>query len=174
MASSSKRTRRGSGGTFSGGGGSSVARGATGRVAEDSGDSSGSSSRSPEPFGDILGRPIVDPWYKGSERFPSVPTSFQPPPTNWEWLVMREDAAADVAWTPNFREIRDLQIQRNEMLVVPFVFDFQCSRAIEWADWIDSELADREFCDILEQAGVLRSILISRCSNMYRDTETLR
>jgi hypothetical protein len=87
---------------------------------------------------------------------------------------MREDAAADVAWTPNFREIRDLQIQRNEMLVVPFVFDFQCSRAIEWADWIDSELADREFCDILEQAGVLRSILISRCSNMYRDTETLR
>ena len=87
---------------------------------------------------------------------------------------MREDAAADVAWTPNFREIRDLQIQRNEMLVVPLVFDFQCSRAIEWADWIDSELADREFCDRLEQAGVFRSIIISRCSNMYRDTEALQ
>ena len=87
---------------------------------------------------------------------------------------MREDAAADVAWTPNFREIRDLQIQRNEMLAVPLVFDFQCSRAIEWVDWIDSELADRGFCDRLEQAGVLRSILISRCSNMYRDTEALR
>ena len=43
-----------------------------------------------------------------------------------------------------------LQIQRNEMLDVPLVFDFQCSRAIEWADWIDSELADREFCDRLE------------------------
>ena len=62
---------------------------------------------------------------------------------------MREDVAADVAWTPNFQEIRDLQIQRNEMLAVPLVFDFQCSRAIEWADWIDSELADREFCDRL-------------------------
>uniref|UniRef100_A0A2N9HQI6 Aminotransferase-like plant mobile domain-containing protein n=1 Tax=Fagus sylvatica TaxID=28930 RepID=A0A2N9HQI6_FAGSY len=60
------------------------------------------------------------------------------------------------------------------MLAVPLVFDFQCSRVIEWADWIDSELADREFCDHLEQAGVLRSILISRCSNMYRDTEALR
>uniref|UniRef100_A0A2N9GS51 Aminotransferase-like plant mobile domain-containing protein n=1 Tax=Fagus sylvatica TaxID=28930 RepID=A0A2N9GS51_FAGSY len=54
------------------------------------------------------------------------------------------------------------------------VFDFQCSRAIEWADWIDLELADRGFCDRLEQAGVLRSILVSRCSNMYRDTEALR
>uniref|UniRef100_A0A2N9GDE0 Aminotransferase-like plant mobile domain-containing protein n=1 Tax=Fagus sylvatica TaxID=28930 RepID=A0A2N9GDE0_FAGSY len=51
---------------------------------------------------------------------------------------------------------------------------FQCSRAVEWADWIDLELADRGFCDRLEQAGVLRSILISRCSNMYRDTEALR
>jgi hypothetical protein len=174
MASSSKRTRRGSGGTFSGKGGSSVARGAAARVVEDSSDSSGSSSRSPEPLGDILGRPTVDPWYRNGERFPSVPASLQPPPLDWEWLVIREDSAADVAWTPNFREIRNLQIQRNEMLAVPLVFDFQCSNAIEWADWIDLELADRGFCDRLEQAGALRSILISRCSNMYRDTEALR
>uniref|UniRef100_A0A2N9FU85 Aminotransferase-like plant mobile domain-containing protein n=1 Tax=Fagus sylvatica TaxID=28930 RepID=A0A2N9FU85_FAGSY len=33
---------------------------------------------------------------------------------------------------------------------------------------------DRGFCDCLERAGVLRSILISRGSNMYRDTEALR
>ena len=102
MASSSKRTRRESGGTFSGEGGSSVARGAAARVAEDSSDSSGSGSRSPEPLGDILGRPTVDPWYRNGERFPSVPASLQPPPADWEWLVMREDAVADVAWTPNF------------------------------------------------------------------------
>ena len=57
---------------------------------------------------------------------------------------------------------------------MPLVFYFQYSRAIEWVDWIDSGLANREFCDRLEQAGVLRSILISRCSNMYRDTEALR
>uniref|UniRef100_A0A2N9HAT9 Aminotransferase-like plant mobile domain-containing protein n=1 Tax=Fagus sylvatica TaxID=28930 RepID=A0A2N9HAT9_FAGSY len=60
------------------------------------------------------------------------------------------------------------------MLAVPLVFDFQCSRAVEWADWIDSELTDRGFCDCLERAGVLRSVLISRGSNMYRDTEALR
>ena len=56
----------------------------------------------------------------------------QPPSADWKWLVVRKDATADVAWTPSFREIRDLQMQRNEMLAVPLVFDFQCSRAIGW------------------------------------------
>jgi hypothetical protein len=93
---------------------------------------------------------------------------------DWEWLVVREDATADVAWTSTFREIRDLPIQRNEMLAVPLVFDFQCSRAAGWEAWIDSELANKEFCDRLEQAGVFRSILISRSSNMFCDTEALR
>uniref|UniRef100_A0A2N9GMT5 Aminotransferase-like plant mobile domain-containing protein n=1 Tax=Fagus sylvatica TaxID=28930 RepID=A0A2N9GMT5_FAGSY len=134
-------------------GGSSAGKGGvrTPRDPEADGSSSESVLGSPEPHGDILGRPILDPWYRSSERFPSVPAGLQPPPADWEWLVIREDAGADVAWTPNFREIRDLQIQRNEMLAVPLVFDFQCSRAVEWADWIDSE-----------------------GSNMYRDTEALR
>jgi hypothetical protein len=59
------------------------------------------------------------------------------------------------------------------MLAVPLVFDFQCSRAAGWEAWIDSKLANREFCDRLEQANVLCSILISRSSNMFRDTEAL-
>uniref|UniRef100_A0A2N9HJK4 Aminotransferase-like plant mobile domain-containing protein n=1 Tax=Fagus sylvatica TaxID=28930 RepID=A0A2N9HJK4_FAGSY len=169
MASSSKKPMKGRGGSSAGKGGVR-----TPRDPEADGSSSESVLGSPEPHGDILGRPILDPWYRSSERFPSVPAGLQPPPADWEWLVIREDAGADVAWTPNFREIRDLQIQRNEMLAVPLVFDFQCSRAVEWADWIDSELSDREFCDCLERAGVLRSVLISRGSNMYRDTEALR
>jgi hypothetical protein len=169
MASSSKKPMKGRGGSSAGKGGVR-----TPRDPEADGSSSESVLGSPEPHGDILGRPILDPWYRSSERFPSIPAGLQPPPADWEWLVIREDAGADVAWTPNFREIRDLQIQRNEMLAVPLVFDFQCSRAVEWADWIDSELSDREFCDCLERAGVLRSVLISRGSNMYRDTEALR
>uniref|UniRef100_A0A2N9GE40 Aminotransferase-like plant mobile domain-containing protein n=1 Tax=Fagus sylvatica TaxID=28930 RepID=A0A2N9GE40_FAGSY len=154
MASSSKKPMKGRGGSSAGKGGVR-----TPRDPEADGSSSESVLGSPEPHGDILGRPILDPWYRSSERFPSVPAGLQPPPADWEWLVIREDAGADVAWTPNFREIRDLQIQRNEMLAVPLVFDFQCSRAVEWADWIDSELTDRGFCDCLERAGVLRSVL---------------
>jgi hypothetical protein len=102
MASSLKRTRRGRGGTFSGEGGSSIAGGAAARVLEGNSDSSGSGSRSPEPLGDILGRPTVDPSYRSGERFPSIPASLQPPSADWEWLVIREDSAADVAWTLNF------------------------------------------------------------------------
>uniref|UniRef100_A0A2N9GHJ1 Aminotransferase-like plant mobile domain-containing protein n=1 Tax=Fagus sylvatica TaxID=28930 RepID=A0A2N9GHJ1_FAGSY len=146
MASSSKKPMKGRGGSSAGKGGVR-----TPRDPEADGSSSESVLGSPEPHGDILGRPILDPWYRSSERFPSVPAGLQPPPADWEWLI-----------------------QRNEMLAVPLVFDFQCSRAVEWADWIDSELSDREFCDCLERAGVLRSVLISRGSNMYRDTEALR
>jgi hypothetical protein len=79
-----------------------------------------------------------------------------------------------VAWVPASREIRDLQIQRNEILVVPLSFDFHCFRAIGWEAWVDGELADRGFCGRLEQVSVLRSILISRSSNMFQDAEALR
>jgi hypothetical protein len=175
MASSSRKSRRGRRGTFSDEGGPSVTgKAAAPRGSKDSNGSSGSVLGSPEPLGDILGRPTIDPWYRSGERFLSISASLQPPPADWEWLIIREDATANVAWISTFREIRDLQIQRNEMLAVPLVFDFQCSRATDWENWIDSELANREFCDRLEQADVLRSILISRCSNMFRDTEALR
>ena len=175
MASSLRRSTKGRGWTFFGEGSPSVVgEAATPRVSGDNVDSSSSGSGVLESLEDVLGRPIIDPWYRSGERFPSIPVNSQPPPVDWEWLVIREDATTDVAWTPTFREIRDLQIQRNEMLAVSLVFDFQCLRAAGWEAWIDSELANREFCDRLEQAGVLRSILISRCSNMFRDTEALR
>ena len=111
MASSSKKPAKGRGGSSSGKGGPSIAGGA--RTPRDPGDNNSSSDSvlgSPESHGDVLGQPTVDPWYRSSERFPSVPASLQPPPADWEWLVMREAAATDVAWTLNFREIRDLQI----------------------------------------------------------------
>uniref|UniRef100_A0A2N9GHX4 Aminotransferase-like plant mobile domain-containing protein n=1 Tax=Fagus sylvatica TaxID=28930 RepID=A0A2N9GHX4_FAGSY len=69
---------------------------------------------------------------------------------------------------------RSSDSEERRCFAVPLVFDFQCSRAAEWANWIDFELTDRGFCDCLERAGVLRSVLISRGSNMYRDTEALR
>ena len=175
MASSSRRSTKGRGGTFFDEGGPPVTGEAMApRGLGDNGDSSSFGSGSPESLKEVLGRPTVDPWYRSGERFPSVPVNPQPPPRDWEWLLVKEDAIADVAWTPAFQEIRDLQIQRKEMLAVPLVFYFQCLRAAGWEAWIDSELANREFYDRLEQAGVLHSILISRSSNMFRDTEALR
>ncbi len=76
MASSSRKSTKGRGGTFSSKGGYSV----TGKVAasrgsEDNGDSSSFGLGSSEPLGDILGRPTIDPWYRNGERFPSVPAT---------------------------------------------------------------------------------------------------
>ncbi len=133
MTSSSRRSTRGRGGTFSDEGGPLVVgEAAVLRGLGDNDDSSSSGLGSPESLEVVLGRPTIDPWYRSGERFPSVPMNLQPPPVDWEWLVVREDATADMAWTPSFREIRDLQMQRNEMLAVPLVFDFQCSRAASW------------------------------------------
>ena len=144
------------------------------RGGEDDGNSSGSGSGLTEPFEEVLCRPTVDLWYKSSDRFPSMLVKPQPPLVDWEWLVVRENTTANVAWVPAFQEIRDLQIQRKEILAVPLCFDFHCSRAAGWEAWVDRELADRGFCDLLEQAGVLHSILISRSSNMFQDIEVLR
>uniref|UniRef100_A0A2N9G5S4 Aminotransferase-like plant mobile domain-containing protein n=1 Tax=Fagus sylvatica TaxID=28930 RepID=A0A2N9G5S4_FAGSY len=104
MASSLRRSTRNHGGTLANEGdlpitGEPKAPGGRG----DDGSGSSSALGSLEPFEEVLGRPIVDPWYKS-----------------------------------------------------------------------DCELANEDFYNRLEQAGVLHSIFISRCSNMYRDTEALR
>ena len=104
---------------------------------------------------EILARPILDPWYESGKMFPSVSAEVQPPPSGWEWLVKKEDAAADAVWVPPFQEILDLKIQRKDILAVPIKFDFQCLRASDWEAWVDKELTDEAFCGLLEQAGVL-------------------
>uniref|UniRef100_A0A2N9GZG4 Aminotransferase-like plant mobile domain-containing protein n=1 Tax=Fagus sylvatica TaxID=28930 RepID=A0A2N9GZG4_FAGSY len=106
-----------------------------------------------EPLEEVLGQPVLDPWSG--------------------WLSEKMPQAV-AAWVPSFQEIQNLQIQRNEILVIPLILDFQCSKAIDWETWIDHELADEDFYRHLEQVGVLHSILISRSSNMYWDTEDLR
>ena len=67
------------------------------------------------------------------------------PPTDLEWLVRKEDVVGDVAWVPPFQEIRDLQIQRNDVLAVPLIFYFQCFRVVDWEVWVDREFADEGF-----------------------------
>ena len=59
----------------------------------------------PAGFGsskEILARLILDPWYESGKMFPSIPVEVQPLPSGWEWLVKKEDAAADAVWVPPF------------------------------------------------------------------------
>uniref|UniRef100_A0A2N9H2H3 Aminotransferase-like plant mobile domain-containing protein n=1 Tax=Fagus sylvatica TaxID=28930 RepID=A0A2N9H2H3_FAGSY len=126
------------------------------------------------PSEGILARPTLDPWYESGKLVPSVSAEARLPPAGWEWLVKREDAVADAIWVPPFQEILDLKIQRKDILAVPIKFNFQYLRASNWEAWVDKEFADAAFCTLLEQAGVLQAILISRSSSMYQDTESLR
>ena len=175
MAFSSRRPARGHKGTLTGEG-DPPTTGAPSEPADRGGNSGGPSSApmALEPLEEVLGRPMLDLWYRSGGWFPSVPKNPQPPPTDWEWLVRQEDTAIDAAWVPPFEGIRDLQIQRNEVLAVPLVFDFQCSKAADWEAWVDREFADKDFCGRLEQAGMLHSILVLRSSNMYQDTKALQ
>ncbi len=98
MASSLRRLVRKRGGTLAGEGDPPIIGApAVPRDRGDDGSGSSSGSESLEPLKEVLGRPMVDPWYRSSERFPSVPANPQLPPIDWEWLVVREDATADAA-----------------------------------------------------------------------------
>ena len=133
MASSSRKSARRRRKTFFGEGDPPISsEAAMPRSGEDDGGSSSPGSEPMRAVDEVLGQPTVDPWYKSSDRFPSMPVNPQPPPAEWEWLVVCEDAAADIAWVSTFREIRDLQIQRKEILAILLSFDFHCSRATGW------------------------------------------
>ena len=140
-------------------------------VASEEAESDSHSDSDPIPVGsgpseDILARPTLNLWYGSGKLFPSVSAEARLLPAGWEWLVKKEDAMADAVWVPPFQEILDLKIQRKDILVVPIKFDFQCLRASNWESWVNKELADETFCALLEQAGVLQAILISRSSSM--------
>ena len=127
---------------------------------------SDSTPASSDPLENVLARPTLDLWYESVSLFPSILADAWLLPANWEWLVKREDATADAIWVPPFQEILDLKIKKNDILVVPLKFDFQCFRANSWEAWVDKEFFDEAFCAHLERAGVLQAILISRSSNM--------
>ena len=98
MASSLRRSMRKRGGTLAGEGDPLIIGAlVVPRDRGDDGNGSSSGSESLEPLEEVLGRPMVDPWYRSSERFPSVLANPQLPPVDWEWLVVREDVTADAA-----------------------------------------------------------------------------
>ena len=46
--------------------------------------------------------------------------------------------------------------------------------ALGWKDWVDRELSDTCFMGLLQRAGILKAIVLSRCLSNYRDLFNLR
>jgi hypothetical protein len=62
-----------------------------------------------------------------------------------------------------------LQIKRGVLEPVPLQLKYPSGIVETWVDWVDKELVDNKFVEVLQEAGVFKAIVISRGLNMYRD-----
>ncbi|CAL2246603.1 unnamed protein product [Prunus armeniaca] len=58
-------------------------------------------------------------------------------------------------------------IERGLFLAVPLFFQYPCGTSKGWLEWVDHELQDPSACDILNQAGVLDAIFISKACEIH-------
>ena len=58
--------------------------------------------------------------------------------------------------------------------MVPIFFDFISGKITGWSSWVDKELSDGEFVSCLENTRILKSIVISRNLEGFRDAKGLR
>ena len=64
-----------------------------------------------------------------------------------------------------------MQIKRGVLESVPLQLEYPSSIVETWADWVDEELVDNEFVEVLQKARVFETIVISWGLNMYRKSQ---
>ena len=112
--------------------------------------------------------PLIDPWYDIHPHFPKVPSDCTPPPPGCVWLALYQ-RNMDVSWALLASSILDLVIHQGISLPVPSHFEFGSGTTLGWKEWVDRELSNMGFMGLLQQAGVLKAIVSSRCLSNYRD-----
>nr|XP_023905015.1 uncharacterized protein LOC112016755 [Quercus suber] len=117
--------------------------------------------------------PLIDPWYNPYPLFPEVPGDYAPPLPGLVWLSMCR-RNPNVSWAPVSSSISDLVIRQGVSLPVPIHFVFGSGTASGWKEWVDRELPDSVFMGLLQRAGILKSIVLSRSLSNFRDTYNLR
>ena len=68
----------------------------------------------------------------------------------------------NVSWALVSSTIFDLVIRLGISLPVPIHFEFGLGTALGWKEWVDSELSDTGFMGLLQRAGVLKAVVLSR------------
>nr|POF13377.1 hypothetical protein CFP56_38406 [Quercus suber] len=61
-----------------------------------------------------------------------------------------------------------------ELLPASIQFLCPCGTTVCWSNWVEQEVADEGFCQILKDAKIFEVVVLSRGWNMYRDVRTLR
>ena len=117
--------------------------------------------------------PLSDPWYEINPHFPKVPGEYVPPPPSRVLITLiRRDP--DVSWPPLAFSIPDLSICQGVSLPVPLHFEFGSGASLGWKEWVDNELSDTGFVGLLQQTGVLKAVVSSRCLSNFCDLYNLR
>ena len=117
--------------------------------------------------------PLIDPWYDAHAYFPKVSGEYLPPPLSRVWLSICY-RNMEVSWAPLASSIPDLVIRQGTSLPVPILFEFGLGTSLGWKECVDDELSGMGFMAVLQQVGVLKAIISSRCLSNYKDLFNLR
>ena len=119
--------------------------------------------------------PLQDPWYCSSLLFPTVGApEVSPPRVPKKWILKGEAPSPETRWVLAATGILDLHFQRKELLSAPIQFLCPCGTTSGWSDWVEQEVADEGFCQILRDARIFKAVVLSHGWNMYRDVRVLR
>ena len=119
--------------------------------------------------------PLQDLWYNSSLLFPVVGAlEFSPLGVPKRWILKGEAPNPKTAWVPTTTVILDLRFQRKEFLPAPIQFLCPCGTTSGWSDWVEQEVVDEGFCQILRDAQIFEAVVLSHGWNMYRDVRALR
>ena len=119
--------------------------------------------------------PLQDPWYYSSLLFLAVGApEVSPPEAPKKWILKGEALSLETAWVLAATGILDLRFQQKELLPAPIQFLCPSGTISGWSDWVEQEVADEGFCQILRDARVFEAVVLSRGWNMCRDVRALR
>ena len=119
--------------------------------------------------------PLQDPWYCLALLFPAVGApEVSPPGVPKKWILKGEALSLETAWVLAAIGILDLCFQQKELLPAPIQFLCPSGTISGWSDWVEQEVADEGFCQILRDARVFEAVVLSRGWNMCRDVRALR
>nr|POF22431.1 hypothetical protein CFP56_74740 [Quercus suber] len=73
-----------------------------------------------------------------------------------KWILKGEAPSHEIAWVPAAFGIMDLRFQWKENLLVPIQFLCPCGITVGWSNWVEQEVADEGFCQILKNFKILK------------------
>ena len=112
--------------------------------------------------------PFIDPWYDTHAHFFKVLDEYMPLSLGHVWLALYR-CNTKILWALLASSIPDLVIRQSTSLPMPILFKFGLGIALGWKEWVDVEFSNKGFMEALQQVGVLKSIVSSRCLSNYRD-----